>query len=125
MISLLGELLHMRHDVYLKLVITALDYRHEDWGARAHLLVKGLTGVTEAGRVYTTRWLGVLARLGVPNIAVYVKNVREVFIFSNVLCVRYGVELLVRQLLDESLTVASTALDILDEVSKLKQDEVY
>ena len=107
MISLLGELLHMRHDVYLKLVITALDYRHEDWGARAHLLVKGLTGVTEAGRVYTTRWLGVLARLGVPNIAVY------------------GVELLVRQLLDESLTVASTALDILDEVSKHKQDEVF
>ena len=107
MISLLGELLHMRHDVYLKLVITALDYRHEDWGARAHLLVKGLTGVTEAGRVYTTRWLGVLARLGVPNIAVY------------------GVELLVRQLLDESLTVASTALDILDEVSKLKQDKVF
>ena len=32
-------------------------------------------------------------------------------------CVRYGVELLVKQLLDESLTVASTALDILDEVS--------
>ena len=31
-------------------------------------------------------------------------------------CVRYGVELLVKQLLDESLTVASTALDILDEV---------
>ena len=75
MISLLGELLHMRHDVYLKLVITALDYRHEDWGARAHLLVRGLTQVTEAGRVYTTSWLGVLARLGVPNIAVYVENV--------------------------------------------------
>ena len=33
-------------------------------------------------------------------------------------CVRYGVELLVKQLLDESLTVASTALDILDEVSQ-------
>ena len=115
MISLLGELLHMRHDVYLKLVITALDYRHEDWGARAHLLVRGLTGVTEAGRVYTTSWLGVLARLGVPNIAVYVKNVRVMFVIFP--CVRYGVELLVKQLLDESLTVASTALDILDEVS--------
>ena len=76
-ISLLGELLHMRHDVYLKLVITAVDYRHEDWGARAHLLVKGLTGVSEAGRVYSTRWLGVLARLGVPNIAVYVEICNE------------------------------------------------
>ena len=41
-----------------------------------------------------------LARLGVPHIAVY------------------GVELLVRQLLDESITVASTALEILDEVSE-------
>ena len=76
-ISLLGELLHMRHDVYLKLVITSVDYRHEDWGARAHLLVKGLTGVSEMGRVYSTRWLGVLARLGVPNIAVYVDTCNE------------------------------------------------
>ena len=100
MLGLLGELLHMRHDVYLKLVITSMDYRHEDWGARSHLLMKGLTGVTEVGRAYSTRWLGVLARLGVPHIAVY------------------GVELLVRQLLDESITVASTALEILDEVSE-------
>ena len=76
-ISLLGELLHMRHDVYLKLVITSVDYRHEDWGARAHLLVKGLTGVSEMGRVYSTRWLGVLARLVVPNIAVYVEKCIE------------------------------------------------
>ena len=55
MLGLLGELLHMRHDVYLKLVITSMDYRHEDWGARSHLLMKGLTGVTEVGRAYSTR----------------------------------------------------------------------
>ena len=40
-------------------------------------------------------------------------------------CVRYGVELLVKQLLDESLTVASTALDILDEVSLSKKDSIF
>jgi len=97
-LSLLAELLRVRHDVYLKLVISAIDYRHEDWGSRTSLLVKGLTTGSEQGRIYSTRWLGVLARLGVPNIAVY------------------GVELLVRQLMDESLVVASTALNILDEV---------
>ena len=75
-----------------------MDYRQDDWGSRTHLLSKALTGAPEAGRVYSTRWLGVLARVGVPSIAVY------------------GVELLVKQLKDESLTVASTALTILDEV---------
>ena len=48
--------------------------------------------------MYATRWLRVLARMGASSIAVY------------------GVELLVRQLRDHSLTVASTALTILDEV---------
>ena len=74
MTSLLGELLHMRHDVYLKLVITALDYIHEDWGTWAHLLVK----VTEAGQMIPTEWLGMHTRLAVPNIALYVKRVKVV-----------------------------------------------
>ena len=34
----------------------------------------------------------------------------------------YGVELLVRQLMDESLMVASTALNILDEVGSVELD---
>jgi len=97
-LSLLSELLKVRHDIYLKLVISCMDYRQDDWGSRTHLLTKALTGAPESGRVYSTRWLGVLARVGVPSIAVY------------------GVELLVKQLKDESLMVASTALTILDEV---------
>jgi len=97
-LALLTELLKVRHDIYLKLVISCMDYRQDDWGSRTHLLTKALTGAPESGRVYATRWLGVLARVGVPSIAVY------------------GVELLVKQLKDESLTVASTALTILDEV---------
>ena len=97
-LSLLSELLRVRHDIYLKLVVSAMDYRQEDWGSRSNLLVKALTVSSEQGRVYSTRWVGVLARMGVPSISVY------------------GVELLVRQLADSSLTVASTALSILDEV---------
>ena len=97
-LSLLSELLRVRHDIYLKLVVSAMDYRQEDWGSRSNLLVKALTVSSEQGRVYSTRWVGVLARMGVPSISVY------------------GVELLVKQLADESLTVASTALAILDEV---------
>ena len=49
----------LRHDLYLKLVVTALDCRHED---TRQLLVRALTQATEPGRVYATRWLGVLAR---------------------------------------------------------------
>jgi len=97
-LSLLTELLKVRHDVYLKLVISSMDYRQDDWGARSHLLTKALTAAPEIGRMYATKWLGVLARVGVPSISVY------------------GVELLVKQLKDESLMVASTALTILDEV---------
>ena len=97
-LSSLAELLRVRHEIYLKLVITSLDYRQEKWDSRSHILVKGLRESSEQGRVYSTRWLGVLARLSVPNIAVY------------------GVELLVKQLMDESISVSSTALNILDEV---------
>ena len=71
-------------------------------GHPLYFLFSGLTSGTELGRIYSTKWVGVLARLGVPHIAVY------------------GVELLVRQLMDSSLTVASTALNILDEVCEDK-----
>ena len=49
----------LRHELYLKLVVTALDYSTED---TRQLLVRALTQATEPGRVYATRWLGVLAR---------------------------------------------------------------
>ena len=97
-LPLLTSLLGVRHDIYLKLVVSCMDYRTDEWGARTHLLTKALTAAPEGGRVYATRWLRVLARMGASSIAVY------------------GVELLVRQLRDHSLPVASTALTILDEV---------
>ena len=113
-LTTLTELLRVRHDLYLKLVVShwngsnisnlqspamqvsSLDCSRVDWG-RA-LLSRALTTAPESGRLYATQWLLVLARAGAPSIAVY------------------GVELLVRQLQDESLTVATAALDILDEV---------
>ena len=51
------------------------------------LLSRALTGPSEAGRIYTLRWLGVLARIGAPSFA------------------QYGVELVVEQLKDPSLQV--------------------
>ena len=102
----------LRHELYLKLVVTALDYSTED---TRQLLVRALTQATEPGRVYATRWLGVLARY--TQIIKVSKNIRGPH--HNMLLVSrlgqtniavYGVELLVRQVMDESLAVASTAL---------------
>jgi len=96
-LSRLKELMAARTDLYLKLVISCLDYRTSDWGSRL-LLTKALQSSMEAGRLYSTRWLGVLARARAPSFAMY------------------GVEMLVEQLKDKSMQVACTALNILDEV---------
>ena len=60
-------------------------YRSVDWRV---ILSKALSGHSEAGRLYTIRWLGVLARMGFPS-------------FS-----QFGIELLVEQLKDNSLQVS-------------------
>ena len=93
----LKDLISARSELYLKLVVSCLDYRTSDWGSRL-LLTKALTSTPESGRLYSTRWLGVLARARAPSFAMY------------------GVELLVEQLRDKSPQVAHTALNILDEV---------
>lgn len=61
--------------------------RTADWRL---LLTKALSGSSEGGRIYTIKWLGILARIGAPSFA------------------QYGVELLVEQLKDESLQVVRT-----------------
>ena len=68
--SILGhftELLTMRSDLYLKLVISCLDYSSVDWGSRI-LLSKALREGSETCRIYATRFLGVLIRSKSPNI---------------------------------------------------------
>ena len=68
--SILGhftELLTMRSDLYLKLVISCLDYSSMEWGSRT-LLSKALREGSETCQIYATRFLGVLIRSKSPNI---------------------------------------------------------
>lgn len=64
----LVELLSLRSDLYLKLVISCLDYTSPDWGSR-NLLSKALKEGSELCKLYATRFLGVLIRSRTPNIA--------------------------------------------------------
>jgi rapamycin-insensitive companion of mTOR len=63
--------------LYLKLVISSLDYTSSEWGSR-NLLSKALKEGSEVCKLYATRFLGVLVRSRIPNIA------------------QWGIELLVR-----------------------------
>ena len=90
-------MLSFRSDLYLKLVISCLDYSTADWGSR-NLLAKALTKEgSESCRLYATRFLGVLIRSRTANVA------------------QWGLELLVSQLFDNSKTVAWVALDLLED----------
>lgn len=54
-------MLMLRNDMYVKVLITALDYRVYDWGSR-NILEKALKEASEPGRIYAIKWLGVLLR---------------------------------------------------------------
>ncbi|XP_071552296.1 rapamycin-insensitive companion of mTOR isoform X2 [Panulirus ornatus] len=82
-------------DMYAKLVSTCLDYSIN--GLNRAILTKILTGCQESARVYATHLLRALVRVGADNFA------------------RWGVELLVTQLYDESHLVSLAALDVLEE----------
>ncbi|XP_050686343.1 rapamycin-insensitive companion of mTOR-like isoform X3 [Eriocheir sinensis] len=82
-------------DMYAKLVSTCLDYSVNELN-RA-ILTKILTGCQESARLYGTQLLRAFIRVGAED-------------FS-----RWGVELLVGQLYDESRLVSLAALDVLDE----------
>ncbi|KAG7156669.1 rapamycin-insensitive companion of mTOR-like [Homarus americanus] len=82
-------------DMYAKLVSTCLDYSIN--GLNRAILTKILTGCQESARVYATQFLRALVRVGADDFA------------------RWGVELLVAQLYDESRIVSLAALDVLEE----------
>lgn len=69
--------------MYLKLVVTCLDYSSLEWGSR-NVLGKACRESNETGRLYATRLIGVLIRCRTPNIA------------------QWGIDLLVNQLFDKS-----------------------
>ena len=96
-LQILTMMLSLRSDIYLKLVISSLDYSAMDWGSRI-LLAKALTKEeSESCRLYATRFLGVLIRSRTSNVA------------------QWGIQLLVSQLFDMSKTVAWVALHILED----------
>ena len=85
------------HDVYMKLIVSSLDYSSEVNNFSRTLLNKVLTSVSESARLYATNYLRVLLRAGVCD-------------FS-----KWAIEMLVLQLYDKSSAVSLAAIDILQE----------
>ncbi len=77
--------------MYLKLLISSLDYSSVDWGSRA-LLTKVCRDGSEAARVYATKFLGLLVRTKTPYIT------------------QWGIDLVVGQLFDETSKVRTWCL---------------
>lgn len=83
------------NDIYMKLIVSSLDYSESSFSRP--LLSKVLTSTLEASRLYATQYFRVLLRAGAPK-------------FTD-----WAIEYLVLQLYDQSTAVSLTALDILDE----------
>ncbi|CAG2169861.1 unnamed protein product, partial [Oppiella nova] len=85
------------HDVYMKLIVSSLDYSTEVNNFSRTLLNKVLTSVSESARLYATNYLRVLLRAQVCDYS------------------KWAIELLVLQLYDKSSAVSLAAIDILQE----------
>lgn len=57
----------MRSDMYLKLVISSLDFGCTDWGSR-NLISKAMREGSDSCRLYATRFIGVLIRSRTANV---------------------------------------------------------
>ncbi|XP_066151016.1 rapamycin-insensitive companion of mTOR [Euwallacea fornicatus] len=100
MFSLLQELAtSTRHDCYVKLIISTLDYSVP--GPAREILDAVLTCEAEGSRLYATQFLLVLLRVGYPTFG------------------GWAVRLLCRQLEDKSGKVSLTALSVLQEACEL------
>lgn len=84
------------NDIYIKLIVSSLDYSQDNAFCRP-MLSKVLTSSTDLSRLYATQFLRVLLRANVSG-------------FSD-----WGTQLLVVQLYDNCQSIALAALDILDE----------
>lgn len=89
-------------DVYMKLVVSCLDYTKP--GFARTLLTKVLTATSESARLYATNYLRVLLRL-------------ELLDFR-----KWAMELLVTQLYDKSRAVSLAASAILDEACDVNEN---
>ncbi|XP_066994227.2 rapamycin-insensitive companion of mTOR [Anabrus simplex] len=98
--QLLNLVVSTNHECYVKLVVSSLDYSID--GMPRVILGKVLTAPSEASRLYATQFLLVLLRARLPD-------------FS-----KWGIELLVNQLYDQSRTVSLAAISILSEAAEEK-----
>ncbi|XP_013398176.1 rapamycin-insensitive companion of mTOR isoform X2 [Lingula anatina] len=89
------------HDVYIKLVVSSLDYSRD--GMARIILSKALTATSDNARYYTASFMRVLLRAKIP-------------FFST-----WGTDMLVTQMYDQDKKVALEALSVLDEAC---EDEV-
>ncbi|XP_069677672.1 rapamycin-insensitive companion of mTOR isoform X2 [Periplaneta americana] len=98
------QLLHLvvstNHDCYVKLVVSGLDYSMD--GMPRVILSKVLTAPSESSRLYATQFLLVLLRARLPDFE------------------KWGIELLVMQLYDQSKAVSLAAISILGEATEEK-----
>ncbi|XP_054162554.1 rapamycin-insensitive companion of mTOR-like isoform X2 [Oppia nitens] len=85
------------HDVYMKLIVSSLDYSTEVNNFSRTLLNKVLTSVSETARLYATNYLRVLLRARASDYS------------------KWAIELLVLQLYDKSAAISLAAIDILQE----------
>lgn len=79
---------------YVKVIVASLDYTND--GLARVILRKALTSTSEASRKWTTRYLGVLASVDLP-------------LFSD-----WGIQLMLRQLADESSKVVRQTIRLLN-----------
>ncbi|CAL1276055.1 unnamed protein product [Larinioides sclopetarius] len=89
-------------DIYVKLIVSTLDYTKE--GFSRSILTKVLTGTEETTRLYATNFLLILLRAKLPDFR------------------KWAIEVLVYQLHDTSKLVSAAALDILDEACTIQEN---
>nr|CAD7403074.1 unnamed protein product [Timema cristinae] len=100
MLGLLNLVVSTNHDCYVKLVVSSLDYTTD--AMPRVILSKVLTASTVSSRLYATQFLLVLLRAKLPDFQ------------------KWGVELLVNQLYDQSKAVSLVAITILEEATEEK-----
>ncbi|XP_065337651.1 rapamycin-insensitive companion of mTOR isoform X2 [Cloeon dipterum] len=98
--NLMTLVVDTKHDCYVKLIVSSLDYTHD--GMPRQILGKVLKSPLESSRIYATKFFLLLVRSHVADFELW------------------GIELLVMQLYDSSTQVSLAASDILDEACDYK-----
>ena len=107
-------------DLYLKLILSSLDYSASEWGSR-NLMEKALKEGAESARLYATRFLGLLMRSRAPNVTQWVMRLLVSQVADSLLLCsseesQNDSQVHLRfQLSDKSRVIPWVALDLLSE----------